>query len=172
MKRTEKNRYDDGLYCIEGTILKFAGLYIQAAVTRTGACREGIAYKTQPLDEMKYRYQLAYKTEEALMNVIEQLNGNYEELAALWETYNVKLKLFRSDVRNDVASLEAAARKTTEAVTRMSKAYGDVIAQMNGHEMCQAVENAERLATAMATLAGLQSHNLAVVVANNGPSPT
>lgn len=101
------------------------------------------------------------------MNVMEELRGNYDEAEKLWSAYEDKLKNFRSNIKNDVASLEASARKTTEAVQRMNKAYSDVVVQMNGPEMQQAIANAERLATAMTALAGLQSHMLTVTVIDN-----
>lgn len=104
------------------------------------------------------------------MEITQELQSQYDAAADLWKAYEKRLSDFRSLVKNDVASLEASARKTAEAVTRMNKAYGDVIAQMNGQEMRQAVENAERLAAAMAALANLQSHKLTVAVIDNDPS--
>lgn len=98
------------------------------------------------------------------MNVIAELKGNYEEAETLWKSYEAKLQSFRSMVKNDVSSLEASARKTTEAVQRMTKAYGDVVTQLNSDQMLQAVQNAERLAAALGALAQLQSHKLVFAV--------
>jgi hypothetical protein len=141
------------------------GHNIFGAVT-SGLCREGHYYDRATIDAGVILYKFALNTEHAFMNMIETLKEQYDEAAKLWDQYDGKLKTFRATVRNDITSIEASARRTTEAVQKMSKAYSDVVGQLNGEPMRQAVENAERLAQAMATLAGLQSHNLAVEVVN------
>ena len=100
------------------------------------------------------------------MNVIEQLKGNYDEAHKLWEGYKSKLDQFRSAIKNDVTSLEASARKSTEATQKMNAAYSDVIRLLNSDEMTRAVENAERLATAMEALSKMQSHRLVLAVSD------
>jgi hypothetical protein len=106
------------------------------------------------------------------MNIIEELRNNYEECAGVWETYDKKLAAFRSAVKNDVISLEASARKTTEAVNRMTQAYSNVITQLNSPEMQQAVANAERLSVALTALAQLQSQKLVFAVTDQTAAVT
>lgn len=118
-------------------------------------------------DAVMFAYSWAYQTENCLMNIIDELKTQYAEAAELWKSYEKQLQQFRATVKNDITSLEAGARKTTESVTRMNKAYGDVITQMNGEEMQQAIQNAERLAAAMTALANLQSHKLTFSVIDN-----
>jgi len=98
--------------------------------------------------------------EDSFMNVAENLQVNYEAASALWKKYEGELSSFRSRVKNDVVSLEASARKTTEAVHRMSTQYQQIILQLNSPEMMQAVQNAERLAAAVSALSALQSHHM------------
>lgn len=127
--------------------------------------REGFGYSIRECDKWVYAYGWATSTEQALMNIMSELESSYEAADALWKKYADRLKEFRSVVKNDVTSIEAAARKTTEAVHKMNAAYGHVIAQLNSDEMAQAVANAERLAAAMQALASLQSHRLVLSVA-------
>lgn len=101
------------------------------------------------------------------MNILEELKGNYDEAEKLWDSYKGRLDEFRSAVKNDVSSLEASARKTTEAVQRMNRAYGTVIEQLNSEPMLQAIANAERLANALSALSALQAHKLVFSVAEN-----
>lgn len=146
-----------------GRVWKYVGEFFPKRMP-TGLTREGFGYLGQDVDYFVVAFNWASNTELAFMNIIEELKGNYEAAQALWAQYEDKLKAFRSSVKNDVTSLEAAARKTTESVHRMNAAYGHVIEQLNSAEMMQAVENAERLAAAMQALANLQTHKLVLSV--------
>lgn len=122
------------------------------------------AWRAEEVNLYLIRSSWAVSTENALMNVIDELKKNYEAAKQLWDAYNTRLLEFRSIVKNDITSLEAGARRTTDAVAKMNKAYGEVILQLNGPEMTKAIENAERLAKAMESLANLQSHKLTFAV--------
>lgn len=109
-------------------------------------------------------YQWAVQTQDLLMTTTEELEQNYEAAAALWKKYEGRLDDFRNKVKQDVASLEASARKTTEASQRINKAYSDVVVQLNSQEMLTAIDNAERLARALNAIANMQSHKLTFAV--------
>lgn len=114
----------------------------------------------------------ATETERCFMGIVQELKGQYDEAETLWRSYIDRLNKFRSQIKNDVVSIEAAARKTTEAVNRMSATYSSVIAQLNSPEMHQAIANAERLAGALAALSNLQSHKLVFSVGDNQQQST
>ena len=122
------------------------------------------AWREDEIRIFTIQHSWSMQTEKLFMNIIAELKENYAEAAALWEAYDKRLQEFRSNVKNDITSLEATARRTTEAVVRMNKSYGDVITQLNGPEMLAAIANAERLAAAMQALANLQSHKLTFAV--------
>lgn len=130
----------------------------------TGSVREGIAWRKSDIDEYLCKGGWAVEQENMYMSVTEELKRDYEEAAALWQSYDKQLATFRSQVKNDITSLEAGARRTTEAAAKMNSAYAAVFAQLNGPEMLSAIANAERLATAMQALATLQSHKLTFAV--------
>jgi len=133
---------------------------------RTGATREGLAYSKADIDIWVIAYAWAFDTERIFMNVEESLRNNYESASALWETYKEKLDTFRNCARNDMTSLEAAARKTKEAAHRMVDAYASVFAQLNGADMERAIQNAERLAAALKSISEARSHQLVFSVAD------
>lgn len=161
--KTAQRAYADGLWNMHGSISKHYGAFALTPV-RTGQFREGFGFNKSDCDAYTHRVGWAISTEDAFLNIIEELKGNYSEVAQLWAMYDEKLKKFRGEVKNDIASLEAAARKTTEGVQRMNKAYADVVDQMNSPAMEQAIKNAERLAAAMTTLANAQSQQLSFTV--------
>jgi hypothetical protein len=163
------NLTDDGLYDYGlGPIGKYLGL---PKYQIGGQTKDGVHYMEKDLIVWIARCGWATTTEQAFMNVIEELETNYKAAESLWDKYKGKLHEFRSAVKNDCTSLEAAARKTTDATMKLNKAYGDVILQMNGPDMARAIENAERLAAAMTALANLQSHRLVLSVSEQTPEP-
>jgi hypothetical protein len=105
------------------------------------------------------------QTERALMDMNASLAETHEKVQELWKQYDDKMKAFRGVVKNDIVSLEASARKTTEAVHKMNTAYGNVITQLTSDDMVTAIQNAERLVVAMQALATLQAHKLVFSVA-------
>jgi hypothetical protein len=128
--------------------------------------REGYAWERKDIDNITLLVRYATYSEDCFMDVIASLKSNYDEANTLWQNYEKKLENFRSMVKNDVTSLEANARKTTDAVHKMNKAYGDAIAQMTSNEMQTAIENAERLARAMEALAAVQAQKLTFEIAD------
>ena len=128
--------------------------------------REGYAWERTDIDQIELLVKYATFSEASFMDVISSLKSNYDEANTLWQNYEKKLENFRSMVKNDVTSLEANARKTTDAVHKMNKAYGDAISQMTSKEMQAAIENAERLARAMEALAAVQAQKLTFEIAD------
>lgn len=103
------------------------------------------------------------------MNILETLEGQYEAAKDLWARYDSKLKDFRSAVKNDIASLEASGRSAFAAVNKIRDAHNKTIEVMNSAEMVQAIENAERLATALERIQALKSHKLTLAVLDASP---
>lgn len=127
---------------------------------KTGLSRDGIMYEETQLELYMVNSVFIEKTEGYFMVVVEQLKENYEAISELWGKYRDKLTGFRDVAKNDLHSLEAAARKTKEAATKLTTAYADVIVQLNSEDFSRAVENAERLVVAMKALSELQAHKL------------
>jgi hypothetical protein len=136
----------------EGKIARWNGHFVRGTVIRNAPNREGIGWNRKDVEAIRMNSFWAIETEILLMDIIAELKSNYEEASTLWANYEKKLETFRSMVKNDVSSLEASARKTTDAVHKMNKAYGDAISQMTSEEMATAINNAERLAKAMEAL--------------------
>jgi hypothetical protein len=134
-----------------GPIADYMGLHC-LAIPYPGGRDGDVIYNRRQLTTACLLFGRFKLTQESLVFIIEQLKGNYAEAATLWERYAKAFKDFRSAVKNDVTSLEAASRKTTEAVQKMQRAYADTVAQLNSIEMQTAISNAERLADALRAL--------------------
>lgn len=165
MRNSSKHRDTDGFRDMNGPVGRHLDSTIPPPRIRyDGGYRDGPRIHGRDVGLWILTTKWAHNTEVPLMNVVEQLKENYDEAEKLWAGYAERLTKFRSEVKNDVASLEASTRKTTEAVQRMVTAYGKVIETLNGPEFLKAVENAERLAVALSSLANLQPHKLTLAV--------
>lgn len=135
----------------------------------TGRSRTGMTVSKANLADWSLNGGWAVVSEVYLMNASEKLEESATDASRLLRGYKEFLDQFRSCIKNDISSLEASARKTADAVAKMNRTYGDVIALMSGTDMRQAVENAERVAAAMAALANVQSHSLTLAVVDGQP---
>ena len=153
---------DDGLRDYKGPIGRLMMSHFEYQVS--GVSREGYMLSRSSIDRAALLYGGAATTEMCFMNIVEELKSNYEEVSQLWDAYKERLAAFRNEVKNDVSSLEAAARRTTEGAVKINKSYAEVFAQLNGEEMRLAIDNAERLARALDAIAHLQSHRMTFAV--------
>ena len=103
------------------------------------------------------------------MNILETLEGQYDAARELWSKYDTKLKDFRAMVKNDISSLEASGRNAFVAVNKIREAHNKTIEIMTSAGMVQAIENAERLATALERIQALKSHKLTLAVLDASP---
>jgi predicted membrane chloride channel (bestrophin family) len=126
----------------------------------TGKYKEGLGWHESEVSEWACKYSWAESTEGALMNLTETLEKQYIEAEKLWGNYKAKLDAFRGQVKNDVVSLNAQARQTTDAAHKMQIAFNSVIAELTSENMKEAIENAERLAAALAALNAVKPHKL------------
>jgi hypothetical protein len=154
-----------GMYDYHGPIFDHFGF---PRWKKTPVVRDGIAFIEEHIDTWLVRAQWACQKEKILMNFIEELKKDYDAAADMWAQYEKKLDQFRSAVKNDVASLEATARRAHDSAIRIQKAHADVFAQLNGAEMQTAIANAERLATALQAIHDLKAHRVTLSVAEAG----
>lgn len=80
------------------------------------------------------------------------------------EAYNKVLNSFRSTIKNDLASISASGVKVQAETAKMRQAYTDAVTTLTSKEMISAIENAERLATALQAISSLQNHSITFAV--------
>lgn len=138
--------------------------------------REGVAYRKQDLE----RYITAGGLQSAMIDgrqkhtspeedgkefyIMSDVSRAYDDanevIAKANEAFNATLQRFRSTIKNDMASISSSADRVTKEVAKMSQAYSNAINTMNSPEMERAIQNAERLASALSTISQIQSANI------------
>ena len=83
------------------------------------------------------------------------------------DAYNTILGRFRSTIKNDLSSISASSDRVTKEVIKMGEQYQKAISTMNSPEMERAIVNAERLASALATIATVQAANISFTLMDN-----
>lgn len=164
-KKMAQSRDSGGFYDYLGPITKHFGpppVHTKALDARTPTFADGYVYDKRELDYWIINGAWGFETEKAFMNVIDELKNNYDAANELWKQYEGKLAQFRSIVKNDVASLEATAKKAREAGLQIQKVHADLFAQLNSAEMLQAITNAERLGAALKVIQELESSKTTV----------
>ena len=150
---------EDGLYDYYGPVTNHYG---PPPVESSALGRDGVMYDRSKIAAWLHNSRWATDTEMCFMNVMEELQTNYATVSEMWKQYEGKLAQFRSIVKNDVASLEATAKKAREAGLQIQKVHADLFAQLNSAEMLQAITNAERLGAALKVIQELESSKTTV----------
>lgn len=79
-------------------------------------------------------------------------------------TYEELVKTFRGAVKNDISSVKASASAIENNLDRMRNVYLGTVAMLTSRDFVLAIENAERLATALKAISDLQSHSITFAV--------
>ena len=80
------------------------------------------------------------------------------------DIYNSAIGKFRSTIKNDLASISSSADRVTREHAKVSAAYQATAQMLISPDMAIAIDNAERLARALESIAALKSHSLTFAV--------
>jgi hypothetical protein len=83
------------------------------------------------------------------------------------EGYDAVLADFRSAVKNDLASISAAADRAQKEAAKINASYRQTIDTLRSNEMQEAIVNAERLAIALEKIAQVKGRNLTFSLLDN-----
>lgn len=84
--------------------------------------------------------------------------------------YQKALGGFRSQIRNDIASIAASAQKVVTEAGKMQAAYLATANTLTTPQITEAIANAERLATALKAISELSQTKVAFAVMNGSGS--
>ena len=80
-----------------------------------------------------------------------------ESISKAEEAYHATISRFRSTIKNDLSSISSSASKTVNESEKINTAYAKAISQLTSADMEKAIQNAERLASALKTISDAKS---------------
>lgn len=134
---------------------------------RTGQFREGFAWKEDSLKSLDRPsaffscWKISMETNILADEAAERATTAIQKLKAVSDS-------FRANTKNDVASMKAASERVQNEVAQMSERYKTAMALLNSPDFAKAVEQAERMAKALESIAALSETKLSVAVFAGG----
>jgi hypothetical protein len=135
-----------------------------ASVARPNS-REGIGWKTDvignPMVQIVTNEFSFWKACMELETVAKESSARVEQ-----ELQRVKqvVMSFRETTKNDLSSLKAASDRVQTETLKMSKHYKEAVDVLTNPQFMQAIENAERLASALTAIQNLNQTKLSFAV--------
>ena len=149
--------------------LDFTEIFKKATL-KTGMFREGVVWRENVLNHPKAQIVLHefsfWKTNMEIEVVAQESAKRVEqELARVKEA----VWSFRETTKNDLSSLKAASDRVQTETMKMSKQYKEAVDILTSPQFFQAIENAERLATALTAIQNLNQTKLSFAVFGEQP---
>jgi hypothetical protein len=147
-----------------------AGRALSNAMIITGRFREGVAVKRKDVvsNEMQTIFLEFdfWRTTMELMTIAHEATNRVE--AELKRVRDAVMS-FRETTKNDLASLKASSDRVQTETMKMSKQYREAVDILTSPQFVQAIENAERLATALTAIQNLNQTKLSFAVFGEQP---
>ena len=90
-------------------------------------------------------------------------------VASVVEAYMGRVKALQGTLQNDAASIKASVARIEKEHSRLAMSFAKITDQMNSQEFISAINNAERLASALNSIADLGSSSLTFAVIDKKP---
>ena len=138
---------------------------LESATVRKSDSREGLAWRADiignPAVQTVVNEFSFWKACMELEIVAKESSARVEQ-----ELQRVKQAVmsFRETTKNDLASLKASSDRVQTETLKMSKQYKEAVDILTSPQFMQAIENAERLATALSAIQNLNQTKLSFAV--------
>ena len=140
---------------------------MRTAMVKDSGSREGVAWKTsviKQLDGISTLYLMWKICMEASIVSSEAAERAQTDIAKLKST----LDGFRSAIKNDMTSMKAASDRVQTEVQQMRDKYKQAQDMLTTPDFMKAIENAERMATALQAIQKLTETKISVAVFSGG----
>lgn len=104
-----------------------------------------------------------------LMDRSEDIEKSEKSLQEAGQRMSKTIRDIAGSMKNDVVSISASSDKMAREMYKVHQSTKDVIGALTGESMVQAINNAERLATALKAISELQSHSITFAVLDKKP---
>ena len=147
---------------------------------RTGENRDGVAWKKDDIDKFLISEigvaegiigDPSFQQNPGLFIMERTLQTAIDETDTAFQQYDKLRSKFRAEIKNDVASVEASAKKISAEFLRIATALENIQRTYTSGEFVAAVANAERLARALESIQKLSSSKLTFAVIENIKEP-
>lgn len=108
------------------------------------------------------------KGSHVMADVTEAYKEAAETIEAAKKAYDAVMTSFRATIKNDLASIGASADRVQKEAAKQMHAYRGVIDLMSSENMLLAIQNAERLASALKAISELEQHKITFSVMEKG----
>lgn len=142
---------------------------LNAAVIKTSAHRDGIGFRESVLDQDDVVERMVYLTQwKVSMEASIAATESTARAQASVETLKKTLVDFRGTIKNDLSSMKAASERVQNEVLQMRDRYKQAQDLLTSQEFVKAIENAERMATALESIQRLTETKVSVAVFSGG----
>ncbi len=142
---------------------------LNAAIVKTSAHRDGIGWRTDILGRDEVVENMVYLSQwKVSMEASIAATESTTRAQASVDTLKKTLVDFRGSIKNDLSSMKAASERVQSEVLQMRDKYKQAQDMLTSPEFLKAIENAERMASALASIQALTETKVSVAVFAGG----
>ena len=141
----------------------------KAALVKTAEHRDGVGWKAEVLQQDAVAECMVYFSQwKASMEA--SIAATESTVRAQASVDNLKKTLldFRGSIKNDLSSMKAASERVQNEVVQMREKYKQAQDLLTTPEFVKAIENAERMASALKAIQALTETKVSVAVFSGG----
>lgn len=142
---------------------------LNAAKIKTSSNRDGFGFRADVLERDDIAERMVYFSQWKV-SMEASIAATESTVRAQASVDNLKKTLvdFRGSIKNDLTSMKAASERVQNEVLQMREKYKQAQDLLNSSEFVKAIENAERMATALQAIQTLTETKVSVAVFSGG----
>lgn len=142
---------------------------LNEAMVKTSANRDGVAWRTDVLNRDEVAECMVYFSQWKV-SMEASIAATESTVRAQSSVDNLRKTLvdFRGAIKNDLTSMKAASERVQAEVVQMRDKYKQAQDMLTSPEFLKAIENAERMASALASIQALTETKVSVAVFAGG----
>ncbi len=145
------------------------GEVLKAALVKASSVREGIGFNAKILEMDDVAERMVYFNQwKVSMEASVAATESAVRAQASLDNLRKTLVDFRGSIKNDLTSMKAASERVQNEVLQMRDKYKQAQDLLNTPEFMKAIENAERMATALESIQKLTETKVSVAVFSGG----
>lgn len=145
----------------------------KASIRPSSKFKEGVGFDTSVFEnDHSEQVMVSYSQWKTSMEASIAATESTVRAQASIDKLRATLVDFRGSIKNDLTSMKAASERVQTEVMQMQEKYRQAQAMLTTPEFMQAIQNAERMATALKAIQELTETKVSVAVFGGGRSNT